>query len=68
MATGFLQEGNFPEYEIKKFLKKSRRLASRNWKINCKQLQDFLKSTKVKFFDFPDNEMDGIHLLKSLKL
>ena len=55
------------EYEIKSIPKKTQE----KWQREIEKLQQdakksakLLKVKNVKFYDFPDNEMDGIHLLK----
>ena len=73
MATGITarREPLESEYEIKNIPKK----IQEKWQQEIEKLQqDAKKSAKllkvktVKFFDFPDNEMDGIHLLKVVKV
>ena len=73
MATGITarREPSESEYEIKNLSKK----IQQKWQQEIEKLQqDARKSAKllkvktVKFFDFPDNEMDGIHLLKVVKV
>jgi len=71
MATGITARKEPAEYEIKSIPKK----IQEKWQQEIEKLQqDARKSAKllkvktVKFFDFPDNEMDGIHLLKVVKV
>ena len=73
MATGITarRELSESEYEIKNIPKKMQE----KWQQEIKKLQQdakksakLLKVKNVKFFDFPDNEMDGIHLLKVVKV
>ena len=73
MATGITarREPLESEYEIKNISKK----IQEKWQQEIKELQQdakksakLLKVKNVKFFDFPDNEMDGIHLLKVIKV
>ena len=71
MATGITARREPVEYEIKSIPKK----IQEKWQQEIEKLQqDAKKSAKllkvktVKFFDFPDNEMDGIHLLKVVKV
>ena len=71
MATGITARREPAEYEIKSIPKK----IQEKWQQEIEKLQqDARKSAKllkvktVKFFDFPDNEMDGIHLLKVVKV
>ena len=73
MATGVTarKELSKSEYEIKNIPKETQE----KWQQQIEGLrQDAKKSAKllkvknVKFFDFPDNEMDGIHLLKVVKV
>ena len=73
MATGITARRDplESEYEIKNIPKK----IQEEWQEELKKLQqDAKKSAKllkvkdVKFYDFPDNEMDGIHLLKVVKV
>jgi len=71
MATGITARRKPAEYEIKSIPKK----IQEKWQQEIEKLQqDARKSAKllkvktVKFFDFPDNEMDGIHLLKVVKV
>jgi len=73
MATGITarRELSESEYEIKNIPKK----IQEEWQQEIKKLQQdakksakLLKVKNVKFFDFPDNEMDGIHLLKVIKV
>ena len=71
MATGITARKKPAEYEIKSIPKK----IQEKWQQEIEKLQqDARKSAKllkvktVKFFDFPDNEMDGIQLLKVVKV
>ena len=71
MATGITARREPADYEIKSIPKK----IQEKWQQEIEKLQqDARKSAKllkvktVKFFDFPDNEMDGIHLLKVVKV
>ena len=73
MATGITarREPLESEYEIKNIPKK----IQEKWQQEIKKLQqDAKKSAKllnvenVRFYDFPDNEMDGIQLLKVVKV
>ena len=71
MATGITARRKSAEYKIKSIPKK----IQEKWQQEIEKLQqDARKSAKllkvktVKFFDFPDNEMDGIHLLKVVKV
>ena len=71
MATGITARKEPAKYEIKSIPKK----IQEKWQQEIEKLQqDARKSAKllkvktVKFFDFPDNEMDGIHLLKVVKV
>jgi len=73
MATGITgrRELSESEYEIKNIPKK----IQEDWQQEIGKLRQdanksarLLKVKNVKFFDFPDNEMDGIHLLKVVKV
>ena len=73
MATGITgrRELSESEYEIKNTPKK----IQEDWQQEIGKLRQdanksarLLKVKNVKFFDFPDNEMDGIHLLKVVKV
>ena len=73
MATGITarRESSEQKYTIKNIPKK----IQEDWQQEIEKLRrDAKKSAKllkvknVKFFDFPDNEMDGIHLLKVVKV
>ena len=71
MATGITARKEPAEYEIKSIPKK----IQEKWQQEIEKLQqDARKSAKllkvktVKFFDFPDNKMDGVHLLKVVKV
>ena len=73
MATGVTARRELleSEYKIKNIPKK----IQEDWQQEIEKLRrDAKKSAKllkiknVKFFDFPDNEMDGIHLLKVVKV
>ena len=73
MATGISarRELSESEYEIKNIPKK----IQEDWQQEIGKLRQdanksarLLKVKNVKFFDFPDNEMDGIHLLKVVKV
>ncbi|NWJ20963.1 PIG-L family deacetylase [Marine Group I thaumarchaeote] len=73
MATGITgrRELSESEYEIKNIPKK----IQEDWQKEIGKLRQdanksarLLKVKNVKFFDFPDNEMDGIHLLKVVKV
>ena len=73
MATGITGRRELleSEYEIKNIPKK----IQEDWQQEIGKLRQdanksarLLKVKNVKFFDFPDNEMDGIHLLKVVKV
>ena len=73
MATGITARRDplESEPEIKNIPEK----IQEKWQQEIKKLQQdakksakLLKVKNVKFFDFPDNEMDGIHLLKVVKV
>ena len=71
MATGITARRESAEYEIKSVPKK----IQEKWQQEIEKLQqDARKSAKllkvktVKFFDFPDNEMDNVQLLKVVKI
>ena len=73
MATGITarRELSNDKYEIKNIPK----ITQKQWQKEINQLRiDAKKSAKllsvknVKFYDFPDNEMDGIQLLKVVKI
>ena len=73
MATGITarRESSEQKHTIKNIPKK----IQEDWQQEIEKLRrDAKKSAKllkvknVKFFDFPDNEMDGIHLLKVVKV
>jgi LmbE family N-acetylglucosaminyl deacetylase len=73
MATGITGRRELleSEYEIKDIPKK----IQEDWQQEIGKLRQdanksarLLKVKNVKFFDFPDNEMDGIHLLKVVKV
>ena len=73
MATGITARRTplKPEYEIKDIPKK----VLDEWQKDIEKLRNdskksakLLKVKNVRFYDFPDNEMDGIHLLKVVKI
>ena len=71
MATGITARREPADYEIKSIPKK----IQEKWQQEIEKLQqDARKSAKllkvktVKFFDFPDNEMDNVQLLKVVKI
>ena len=73
MATGITarRESSEQEHTIKNIPKK----IQEDWQQEIEKLRRdakksarLLKVKNIKFFDFPDNEMDGIHLLKVVKV
>jgi len=73
MATGITarRESSEQKYTIKNIPKK----IQEDWQQEIEKLRRdakksarLLKVKNIKFFDFPDNEMDGIHLLKVVKV
>jgi len=73
MATGITarRESSEQKHTIKNIPKK----IQEDWQQEIEKLRRdakksarLLKVKNIKFFDFPDNEMDGIHLLKVVKV
>ena len=73
MATGITarRESSEQKHTIKNIHKK----IQEDWQQEIEKLRRdakksarLLKVKNIKFFDFPDNEMDGIHLLKVVKV
>jgi len=72
LATGITsrkgpRHKNFPKYETSQINNKKMSKEIKNLRNNAKKACKLLSVNKISFYDFPDNEMDSISILKVIK-
>jgi len=72
LATGITSrrssgKKNLPKYEISKKQQESMYEEIKKLRHNAKKASNILNVNTIEFFDFPDNEMDSVPLLKIVK-